>query len=49
VFVTGIEDMANLLRAVTALKSLSWLPDGIRDIRAFRMELWSDFTPLIKE
>ena len=48
-FVTEDEDMANLFRAITALKALPWLPRSVRDIRAFRVEQWSDFTSLIKE
>ena len=27
---------------------LSWLPAPVRDIRAFRVEQWSDFTRLVK-
>jgi len=42
------EDMANLFLAITALKSLPWLPASVRDIRAFRVEQWSDFTKVVK-
>jgi virulence-associated protein VapD len=42
------EDLANLFAAITALKALPWLPASVRDIRAFRVEQWSDFTVLIK-
>ena len=49
VYVTDGEDMAALFRAMTALKALAWLPVSVRDIRAFRIEQWSDFTSLIKE
>jgi virulence-associated protein VapD len=49
VFVTESEDLANLFRAISALKSLTWLPQSVRDIRAFRVEQWSDFTAFIKE
>ena len=48
-YVTEDENMANLFRAITALKSLPWLPASVRDIRAFRVEQWSDFTEMIKE
>lgn len=41
--------MANLLRAVNALKSTPWFKKSVRDIRAFRVEDWSDFTGFIKE
>ena len=48
VFLTETEDLANLFRAMTALKALPWLPASVRDIRTFRVEQWSDFTSLIK-
>lgn len=48
-YVSNDEDMANLFRAITALKGLAWFPDSVRDIRAFRVEQWSDFTSLVKE
>lgn len=49
VYVTAGEDMANLFQAITALRRLPWFAASVRDIRAFRIEQWSDFTPLIKE
>ena len=42
------EDLANLTNAMTALKQLPWFPNSVRDIRAFRVEQWSDFTSFIK-
>ena len=48
-YVTDDENMANLFRAITALKALPWFPASVRDIRAFRVEQWSDFTEMIKE
>ncbi len=48
VYVTDSDDMANLFQAIIALKALPWFPASVRDIRAFRIEQWSDFTPLIK-
>ncbi|MDO6082441.1 virulence factor, partial [Neisseria gonorrhoeae] len=27
---------------------LPWFPSSVRDIRAFRIEQWSDFTSLVK-
>ncbi|MEI7695996.1 MAG: virulence factor [Chlorobium sp.] len=47
-YTTNSEDLANLFAAITALKALPWLPASVRDIRAFRVEKWSDFTNLIK-
>jgi len=46
--ITPSEDLANLFAAITALKALPWLPASVRDIRAFRVEQWSDFTSLVR-
>ena len=48
-YVTHNEDMANLFSAMMALRSMSWFPSTVRDIRAFRLEQWSDFTPIMKQ
>ena len=48
-YTTQTEDMANLFLALQALKALAWFPLCVRDIRAFRIEQWSDFTRVIKE
>ncbi len=47
-YTTNSEDLANLFSAITALKALPWLPASVRDIRAFRVDQWSDFTALVK-
>ena len=47
-YVTDNEDMARLFTAIQILKSQSWFPPCVRDIRAFRIEQWSDFTGVIK-
>ncbi len=47
-YTTPSEDLANLFASITALKALPWLPASVRDIRAFRVEQWSDFTRLVK-
>ena len=49
VYVTQNEDMSNLLRAILALKHLAWFPASVRDVRGFRVELWSNFTAMVKE
>lgn len=49
VYLSTKNDMANLLRALNALKSTEWFRDSVRDIRAFRVEDWSNFTDYIKE
>ena len=48
VYVLANEDMACLFAAIMDLKALSWFPASVRDIRAFRVEQWSDFTPMVK-
>ena len=47
-YVTEDENMANLFLAVQALRSTTWFSKSVRDIRAFRIEQWSDFTPVVK-
>lgn len=49
VYLSEKNDMANLLRALNALKGLEWFRLSVRDIRAFRVEDWSNFTEYIKE
>ena len=47
-YVTSNEDMANLFVTIMDLRALPWFPLSVRDIRAFRIEQWSDFTPVVK-
>jgi virulence-associated protein VapD len=37
-YTTPSEDLANLFAATAALKALPWLPESVRDSRAFRVE-----------
>ena len=39
----------NTLAAITKLKSIEWFKNSVRDIRAFKVEDWSDFTAIVKE
>ena len=48
VYLTKDDDLVKVMAAITALKALPWFPGSVRDLRAFRVELWSDFTPFIK-
>ena len=43
-----LREFANLFAAITSLEALPWLPASVRDIGAFRVEQWSDFTKLVK-
>lgn len=49
VYLTQSNDMANLFRAMEALKGVDWFRKSVRDIRAFRVEDWSDFTDYFKK
>ncbi len=49
VYLTDKEDMANLFSAISSLKKISWFKTAVRDIRAFKVENWSDFTKIVKE
>ena len=48
VYTTDSDSMANLFAAIEDLKKISWFPNSVRDLRAFRIENWSDFTDVIK-
>ena len=48
VYVGRSDDIARLFDAITALKALKWFPACARDVRGFRVENWSDFTPSVK-
>ena len=48
VYTTDNEDLANLFDAIADLKALPWFAPSVRDIRAFRVEQWSDFTASVK-
>jgi virulence-associated protein VapD len=47
-YTTDSEDMANLFLAIQDLRARTWFPKSVRDIRAFRIEQWSDFTAVVK-
>ncbi len=48
VYLSENKDMSNLFKAIYALKNIEWFKNSVRDIRAFRVEDWSNFTDLIK-
>lgn len=47
-YVTENEDMSELFAAIEDLKSKEWFRLSVRDIRAFKIEQWSNFTNRIK-
>jgi virulence-associated protein VapD len=48
VYVSQGDSLVNVTLAMNALKSLEWFPGCVRDIRAFKVEHWSDFTDFMK-
>ena len=49
VYLSEKNDMVNLTKAIIKLKSLAWFSHSVRDIRAFKVEDWSNFTEFMKE
>ncbi len=49
VYLTDKNDMVNLTRAMNKLKTIDWFRNSVRDIRAFKVEDWSNFTEFMKE
>lgn len=47
-YITQSDDLANLFSAIDALRRLPWFAGCVRDIRAFKVEHWSDFTDFVK-
>lgn len=41
--------MVNLTRAMIKLKSIDCFKNSVKDIRAFKVEDWSNFTDFMKE
>lgn len=48
VYVSQGDSLVNVTLAMNALKALPWFPPCVRDIRAFKVEHWSDFTDFMK-
>lgn len=40
--------LAQVYKAITCLSSIEWFKRSVRDIRAFKVEDWSDFTEIVK-
>lgn len=43
------DDLAILFKVIKQLSKIEWLKKSVRDLRGFKVESWSDFTPLVKE
>ncbi len=42
------DDMGILFMAIQDLQNIPWFSPSVRDIRGYRIEQWSDFTPVVK-
>lgn len=47
-YITDSDNLVQLFQAIEALKNFDWFPDCVRDVRAFKVEHWSDFTQVVK-
>lgn len=46
---SNTDNLAQVYKAINKLSKISWFKDSVRDIRAFKVEDWSDFTDIVKE
>ena len=46
---TGENSLALVTRAMNILSNIEWFRNSVRDIRAFRVEDWSNFTDIVKK
>jgi virulence-associated protein VapD len=41
-------NLTNVYKVINKLSPIKWFSDSVRDIRAFKVEDWSDFTDVVK-
>lgn len=44
----GESNLAAVYRAIDQLRGIDWFRQSVRDIRAFKVEDWSDFTQIVR-
>lgn len=44
----NVNNLTQVYKAINKLASIKWFKDSVRDIRAFKVEDWSDFTDVVK-
>lgn len=42
------DNLAQVYKAINLLSRIDWFRNSVRDIRAFKVEDWSDFTEIVK-
>jgi virulence-associated protein VapD len=45
---TEINSLTHVYKAINRLSQIEWFKKSVRDIRAFKVEDWSDFTEIVK-
>lgn len=43
-----VNTLATVYKAINKLSQIDWFKKSVRDIRAFKVEDWSDFTDIVK-
>lgn len=43
------DNLTAVYKAINALSKISWFKKSVRDIRAFKVEDWSDFTAIVRD
>lgn len=43
------DSLTIVYKAINKLSNIGWFKKSVRDIRAFKVEDWSDFTEIVKE
>ena len=41
--------LTTVYKAINMLSKITWFKDSVRDIRAFKVEDWIDFTEIVKQ
>lgn len=47
-YLSSDNNLASVYKAINKLSSIDWFKKSVRDIRAFKVEDWSDFTEIVK-
>ena len=42
------DSLTTVYKAINRLSKIDWFKESVRDIRAFKVEDWSDFTEVVK-
>lgn len=42
------DNLTSVYKVISKLSSIKWFKESVKDIRAFKVEDWSDFTEVVK-